>query len=143
MRVAHVAIRVSDWRRSLRFYHDVLGFRYVGEEDVPDPSLAALTGSDGVPHIVYLERDEVRIALVSVAREGASAPAPAASPDRPGPIHLSLRVRDLASLLEDLEEEGVRVLHETRSQLPEIPLGRVFVADPDGIPVELVERPGD
>ena len=47
MRISHIGICVSDWKRSLRFYHDVLGFRYVHELEVkgePSDTLLRLDG---------------------------------------------------------------------------------------------------
>jgi catechol 2,3-dioxygenase-like lactoylglutathione lyase family enzyme len=60
-----------------------------------------------------------------------------------GLTHLSLRVDDLDALLAGLEEAGVKVLAETRIEVPEAHAKAIFISDPDGTLVELVQRPGD
>jgi catechol 2,3-dioxygenase-like lactoylglutathione lyase family enzyme len=60
-----------------------------------------------------------------------------------GLTHLSLRVDDLDAQLARLVEAGVEVLEPTRIDLPEAGVKAVFVSDPDGTRIELVQQPGD
>ena len=60
-----------------------------------------------------------------------------------GLTHLSLRVADLAGLLESLRPAGVHILERTRIDIPTFEAGAVFVTDPDGTLIELVQAPGD
>jgi catechol 2,3-dioxygenase-like lactoylglutathione lyase family enzyme len=60
-----------------------------------------------------------------------------------GLTHLSLRVDDLHATLPALRALGGRVLDETRIEIPELGAAAVFVADPDGTLIELVQAPGD
>ncbi len=100
LRMSHIGICVSDWKRSLRFYHDVLGFRYVSELEVkgePGDTLLRLEGVD--LRAIYLEREGVRIELLhydSPGHEGEGRPRPM---NRLGLTHLSLRVEDLDETL--------------------------------------------
>ena len=48
LRVSHIGICVSDWRRSLRFYNDVLGFRYLHELEVSGEHASRLLQLDDV-----------------------------------------------------------------------------------------------
>jgi catechol 2,3-dioxygenase-like lactoylglutathione lyase family enzyme len=144
LRVSHVGICVSDWKRSLRFYSEVLGFRYVSElEFEGEPSATLLQLKDVEFRAVYLERDGLRIELLHYEE-----PAAAAGP-RPRPMnqlgftHLSLRVDDLDATLERFAAAGVEILDHTRIRIPEASAQAVFVADPDGTLIELVQQPGD
>lgn len=149
--MSHVGIRVSDWVRSLRFYHDALGFRFVGEERVPEALARRLYGAQGSVRVAWLEREGVRIQLLELPEPGLPAtPAgegPAAAAASPfahfGPTHLALRVSDLDAVLDELAARGVPVLESTRAARPEQRSRSVFVADPDGAWLELAEQPGD
>lgn len=149
--MSHVGIRVSDWARSLRFYHDALGFRFVGEERIPEELARRFYGAEGSVRVAWLEREGVRIQLLELPGCGPQRPpgalAAARSPASPfahfGPTHLALRVSDLDAALRELAERGVPVLEQTRAARPEQRSRSVFVADPDGAWLELAEQPGD
>ena len=142
-RLTHVGIGVSDLERSLRFYRDLLGFRWEHALDVegePSDRLLRLKGTK--LRAEYLTRDGVRIELLYFA----SPPAPA-RPERPlnqyGLTHLSFRVTDLDAVLSGLREAGERVLDETIIRFPEWQSAACFIVDPDGQLIELVQAPGD
>jgi catechol 2,3-dioxygenase-like lactoylglutathione lyase family enzyme len=143
LRLTHIGICVSDLERSLRFYRDLLGFRFEHELNVqgePSDTLLRLRGVD--LHAVYLTRDDVRIELLHFA----SPPAPAArarAMNEHGLTHLSFRVADLEATLAALREAGARVLEETIIRLPEFHAAACMIADPDGQLIELVQAPGD
>lgn len=144
LRMTHIGICVTDLERALRFYRDLLGFRYRSELDVRgEPSETLLALHDVDLKAVYLERDGTRIELLHYA---SPAPVGDGSP-RPmngrGLTHLSLRVSDLAGTIESLRAGGVRILDHTRIDIPEFKSGAVFVCDPDGTLIELVESPAD
>ena len=144
MRVSHIGICVSDWRRSLRFYCDALGFRYVSELDVEGALAETLLRLRNVElHAVYLERDGVRIELLHYASPGHVGDGSSRPMNQLGLTHLSLRVEDLDRTLADLEAAGVRALEETRIDAPEARTSAVFIEDPDGTLIELVQQPGD
>ena len=74
-RLTHVGIAVLDLERSLRFYRDLLGFRWEHELEVAGEPTDTLLRLRGVElKAVYLVRDGVRIELLHFA----SPPAPAA-----------------------------------------------------------------
>ncbi len=144
LRFGHIGICVSDWERSLRFYHDVLGFRFVGEARESGPESERLLGLAPVDlHTGSLEREGVRIELRHFARPGSRGDGAPAALNELGLSHLSLRVEALDALLAELRRRGVHILEETRADLPQRGARAVFIADPDGTLIELVEQPGD
>ncbi len=143
MRMSHIGICVSDWKRSLRFYHDVLGFRYVHELEVKgEPSDTLLRLKDVALRAIYLEREGVRIELLyydTPACTGAAEPRPL---NQLGLTHLSLRVDDLDAQIAEFAAAGVCVLNDTRIEIPRAHTKAVFITDPDGTLIELVQQPG-
>jgi glyoxylase I family protein len=144
LRVSHLGICVSDWKRSLHFYSELLGFRYVSELELEgEPSATLLQLEDVAFRAIYLEREGLRIELLHYDRPaGRAGPTPRPM-NQPGFTHLSLRVDDLDALLSQLAAAGVEILEHTRIDIPRAKTHAVFVADPDGTLIELVQQPGD
>jgi catechol 2,3-dioxygenase-like lactoylglutathione lyase family enzyme len=92
---------------------------------------------------VYLEREGVRIELLHYDSPGCTGDGGPRAMNALGLTHLSLRVDDLDALLAKLAADGVRVLGETRIEIPRAHTKAVFVTDPDGTRIELVQQPGD
>jgi lactoylglutathione lyase len=141
-RVTHVGICVSDPARSLRFYRDLLGFRELTSLDVSGAHVDRLLGLSGVKlHATYLERDGLRIELLHYETPGHAGPSEPRAMNQLGLTHLSIRVEDLAAELETLRAAGVCVLDATRIGVAAVRSHAVFVTDPDGTRIELVESP--
>ncbi len=141
---AHVGICVSDLERSRRFYSDVLGFKEVARlQVVGEPSDTLLDLEDVDLHATFLERDGVRIELLWYAHPGGQAgPVPRAM-NQFGLTHLAIRVDDLEQTLAALRREGVASLDDTRIGNPQLGAQAIYVLDPDGLRLELIEAPGD
>jgi catechol 2,3-dioxygenase-like lactoylglutathione lyase family enzyme len=142
-RLTHIGICVRDLDRSLRFYRDLLGFRFEHELQVagePTDTLLQLRGTD--LHAVYLTRDDVRIELLFFASP-ALAERPVRVMNEPGLTHLSFRVADLDATVAALRDGGVTVIEGTILRFPEFGAAACFVRDPDGQLIELVQSPGD
>lgn len=139
-RFSHVGICVSELERSLAFYRDALGFREVHRFDVAGDAPETLLGLRDVDlEAVFLERDGVRIELLSYRsppHRGSGEPRPM---NALGLTHLSLRVDDLADTIIALERAGARILHGTRTWNGERASGAVFAVDPDGTRIELIQ----
>jgi catechol 2,3-dioxygenase-like lactoylglutathione lyase family enzyme len=143
-RLSHLGICVADLEQALRFYRDGLGFREVSALEMSGEPGATLLGLPGVSlRARYLERDGARIELLHY-------PAPGALGDgRPGPMnargltHLSFRVEGLDAVLARLVALGGAVLGATRVGSASLGMQAVFLCDPDGTRIELVEAPGD
>ncbi len=144
LRLTHLGLCVSDWERSLRFYRDLLGFRYVSELQIGGaPTTTLLQLAEVSLRAIYLERDGTRIELLHYAvpgHQGSGQPRPM---NQLGLTHLSLRVDDLAATLDELRKAGVSIIERTRIDLPDFHAAAVFVTDPDGTLIELVQAPGD
>ena len=143
LRMSHIGVCVSDWRRSLRFYCDLLGFRYVNELELEGEPSATLLQLEGVRfRAIYLEREGVVIELLAYDAPETLGDAVPRPMNRLGITHFSLLVDDLDAFLAELAAAGVAVLQETRIEIPEAKTRAIFVTDPDGARIELVERPG-
>lgn len=144
VRLTHIGICVSDWERSLRFYRDLLGFTYRSELQVAGEPSNTLLQLDNVElRAIYLERDGTRIELLHYASPGhRGEPAPRPM-NQLGLTHLSLRVDNLAATVAELQRAGVRILDRTRIDIPAFEAAAVFITDPDGTLIELVQSPGD
>jgi glyoxylase I family protein len=144
LRMTHIGICVTDLERSTRFYRDLLGFAYRSELRVQgEPTQTLLRLRDVELQAVYLERDGTRIELLHYAVPGAIGDGAPRPMNGRGLTHLSLRVDDLAATVATLRAADVRVLDDSRIDLPEFAAAAVFIADPDGTLIELVQAPGD
>jgi len=143
-RVSHVGLCVAELERSLAFYREGLGFRERRRLEVSGEETKTLLGVDGVDLVaVFLERDGVHLELLhyrSPGHHGAGEPRPM---NALGLTHLSLAVDDLDAALATLERAGARVLRATRVYNPELGANAIFVTDPDGTRIELVESRHD
>lgn len=140
LRVSHLGICVSDLERALAFYRDALGFAFETELRVEgQPSETLLRLRDVRLRAVYLVRDGVRIELLHYEAPGHRGDGSPRPMNQLGLTHLSFRVGDLDAELAALEARGVRVLHDTRIDHAPLRARAVFVTDPDGTLIELVE----
>jgi glyoxylase I family protein len=119
----HAGITVRDLERSRRFYSGLLGLREVRRPDLGFPGVWYAVGGCQL-HLMVPPEDR-----------------PAGEPEGPftGRVrHLALGVEGWEALAARLKQEGVPV----RESMP-TPGGprRIFVKDPDGNVLELVEQP--
>lgn len=144
VRMTHVGICVADLERSVRFYRDGLGFSLRSELHIGgEPTQVLLRLPEVDLHAVYLERDGTRIELLHYVAPGAIGDGETRRMNARGLTHLSLRVDSVADTLPALAALGGRVLADTRLEFPEFGAAAVFLADPDGTLIELVQSPGD
>jgi glyoxylase I family protein len=138
--VSHLGLCVSDLPRALAFWRDALGFTERRRLDVSGEAAEQLLGLQDLDlRAVWLERDGLTLELlhyVAPGHRGAGEPRPI---NALGFTHLSLRVDDLEGALAAVEAAGGRVLRATRVREPRSGRGAVFVTDPDGARVELVD----
>jgi catechol 2,3-dioxygenase-like lactoylglutathione lyase family enzyme len=145
VRFTHVGICVADLPRARRFYCEGLGFTQVSELRISGEPAATLLQMPEVDlHAVYLERDGMRIELLHYIVPRCSVPeSNARSLNQVGLTHLSMRVDDLHRTLGDLERVGAATIEHSRIAIPDFNAAAVFVRDPDGTLIELVQAPGD
>ncbi|OLF13187.1 glyoxalase [Actinophytocola xinjiangensis] len=111
---SRIIVRPRDPERSLRFYRDTLGLAIYREF----PGGTVFLAGNG---------------LVEVSGTGSAGPGP--------DVVLWLQVRDLAATASELTERGVDIVREPRRE----PWGLVemWIADPDGLRIVIVEIPAD
>jgi lactoylglutathione lyase/glyoxylase I family protein len=140
----HASISVGDLERSLAFYHGLLGLAILGTGDDAGPEVAAITGFPGA-RVCYADLDtgsgHILELLQYLTPQGTAL---AQELCDPGSGHIALRVDDVVATLAHLRQGGVTA----RADLVEIPgpaawrgARCVYVQDPDGVTVELIERP--
>jgi catechol 2,3-dioxygenase-like lactoylglutathione lyase family enzyme len=115
---SRILVRPSDPERSRRFYRDVLGLAVYREFGPPDdPGLVFFLGQG----------------LLEVSGRSGGEPA--------GPIGIWLQVRDVRAEHARLAAAGVPVVRAPRQE----PWGLVemWIEDPDGVRIVLVEVPAD
>ena len=122
--VNHIAIIASDIEKSINFYVDVLGFtiiRKVYREDRDSWKVdLALNG-------------EYLIELFTFP----DAPHRLSYPEALGLRHLAFTVKDIVTCISELKAKGIEP--ESIRTDPFTGYRCVFFADPDGLPLELVE----
>jgi len=140
---SHVGICVSDRRRSLAFYRDLLGFEIDSELAIEGERASRLLQLERVAfRATYLLRDGVRIELLDFETPDAVRGETPRPVNQLGLTHLSLRVDDLEAFIVELRAAGVAVRDETRVESPRGGALAVFVSDPDGTLIELVQQAG-
>ena len=143
-RLSHIGICVSELDRSVAFYRDALGFTEISRLRLVGPEVARLLQLDsGALQAVYLQRDGTRIELLHYPQDGhlgARGPAPM---NRLGLTHLSLRVADLDAVVAAVKALGGACLDATRIDNDAWRTKAVFVTDPDGLRIELLQAPGN
>ncbi len=140
-RIHHVGITVADLDRSLVFYRDLLGMRVIGLS--ADEDVGAIVGMPGMrARIADLDAGNGQI--VELLEYGSpNEDGLAFGPDSVGRCHLSLQVDELCSALSRLASGGFVPV----GQPAKVAVGGVwqnctvvYLRDPDGVFVELVER---
>jgi catechol 2,3-dioxygenase-like lactoylglutathione lyase family enzyme len=120
---SRILIRPVDPARSRAFYRETLGLAVYREFGPPDD-----------PGLVF----HLGQGLLEVSGRSAAPARPAAGAGTPG---LWLQVRDLAAEHRRLADAGVTIRREPRRE----PWGldEMWIEDPDGIPIVVVEIPAD
>jgi catechol 2,3-dioxygenase-like lactoylglutathione lyase family enzyme len=144
--IDHVGLTVADLDRAVEFWCGRLGLRLLHRMTETDPDIAALLGEDSVElEIADLDAGDGRIIELIEYTRPAGRPVQAGSSD-PGSSHIALRVDDLDAALQRLEGSQARqisrrpvVLHDPGGAWDGVTC--CYFADPDGIIVELVQRP--
>lgn len=143
--IDHAGITVASIEAALGFYRDLLGLRVTDEGEDEGPEVSAIVGLNGV-RMRYAELDLGAGRLLEVIEYLAPEGAPLAQrPCDPGASHLALRVDDVDALCARLAAAGVTIAgRPTTITAPGAWNGArcVYVEDPDGRTVELIQRPG-
>ncbi len=139
----HTSFTVSDLDRTLAFYRDALGFEVTSKAPRDRELIAQVTGvADAEVMIAYVQGPGHRLELIEYhGPEGRGAVRP--RPCDVGFAHVAFDVDDLDAALVAAEAHDVRPIGPPAiiDQGPNAGGRVVYLRDPDGITVELVEPP--
>lgn len=132
----HTGQVVSDPERSMRFYTEVLGFKYWYQVSPDDPSVAKLCSLSPPLGVTayYLRLDGFVLELMHYSAPGGEAAYRARAMNEPGLTHLSISVPDIAATARKAVEFGGEIIAE--SDLG----GALMIRDPDGQLLELLDE---
>jgi len=139
----HVSVTTGDIARSLAFYRDLLGLpvRSVGE--LSGEEVERITGVHGA-RLLSADLDLGRGQVLELLEYVGAAEGGALARDRPGSGHIGLTVDDVDAIHHQLADAGWTVTSEpVELTEPGDWFGArcMTVLDPDGVAVEMVERP--
>jgi catechol 2,3-dioxygenase-like lactoylglutathione lyase family enzyme len=141
----HSSFTVGDMERSLAFYRDLLGLTVLADMQPEADYPAQVTGFPG---------ERFRIVFLTLPGNGhileliqyqtqAGDPLPLAT-NRPGCAHVCFLVDDLPAVHARLRQRGVRFVSAPIAITQGVNKGgyAVYLRDPDGITIELLQPPG-
>jgi catechol 2,3-dioxygenase-like lactoylglutathione lyase family enzyme len=139
----HVGITVKDLDESIRFYHDVLGLPFSSE---PSPWFEgeALGTAVGVPggalRQVSLMLGDTMFELLEYKSPPSQTTGPLMS-NSLGASHVAILVDDVEATKAELEAKGIEFYSDVNRVDEGVLAGWrwVYIEDPDGYPLELVE----
>jgi catechol 2,3-dioxygenase-like lactoylglutathione lyase family enzyme len=144
-RIDHAGVTVADVERSLRFYRDTLGLRVISDSILTSPELAALLGLDSVElRSVDLDSGDGRVFELLHYIRPAGRHVDYESRD-PATGHVAFTVDDLEAVRERITAGGGKVISSAPLHVHS-PGGAfdgaicLYVRDPDGMILELVQR---
>jgi len=147
-RIDHVGITVSDVDRALGFYRDLLGLRVCADSTLTEPDVAELLGLDSVSlRIVDLDSGDGRIVELIQYLQPKGRRIAYESSD-PATAHIAFTVDDLVAVRDRLSDAGATIVSRRPITISE-PGGDfdgaicLYVRDPDGAILELVQRRSD
>ncbi len=145
-RIDHVGITVSDVDRALGFYGDLLGLRLISDSTVTESEVAELLGLDSVQlRIVDLDSGDGRVVELIEYLQPKGRRIAYESYD-PATAHVAFTVDDLAAVRARLRKAEATIVSRRPLTISE-PGGPfdgaicLYVRDPDGAILELVQRP--
>src|SRR5580765_3957105 len=140
--VNHFGIQVADLERSIAFYRDTLGLELVTTWVRDQEYIQELVGYPGVElHVAVFRLPLSDVFLEILEYRNVEKTVIDASNGNPGTAHFCLFVEDLDGMYARLVDTGVRFVSEVKGPTigPNKGGKAVYMIDPDGIRVELVE----
>ena len=126
--IAHWALKVADFERSLGFYRDTLGF----------PEMMRINFGDGRLMLVYLRVTDTQFLEIFPHANGGEAP----GDDANCLHHICLQVENIAATAKALESAGVKIWRAPKLGLDGN--NQCWIMDPDGNRIEFMQMlPGN
>ena len=141
--INHTSFTVSDAAAIAEWYCEMLDFTIVSVETRPQDYSEKVTGITGADlRIVYILGGGYHIELVEYV--GAPGVRIDTATNNVGSAHIAYNVNDLKGMYETLAPRGVRFVSVPVpvTQGPNTGGFVVYIEDPDGNTLELIERPG-
>ena len=143
----HVGIQVADLDRSLAFYQGLLGFELITRQVRGEAYAGEVVGYPGVTlHLAHLRPPGSSVRLELTEYRGVERTPVDTATANPGTAHTCYVVRDVEALHAALLAAGVRPVSRA-VVTPDAGIARggkvVYVQDPDGVRVELLQLPPD
>lgn len=120
MQLAHTMIRVRDLDASVAFYTGLLGLREVRRKPIGDEAILVFLTDDAGTYHLELTYNHGRDGYTLGDQFG----------------HLALYTDDLESVVAEVERRGMPY----RRSRPEMTSNYIFIQDPDGYDIEILER---
>lgn len=143
---AHAGVTVTDMERALVFYRGLLGLEVMADYLIDTPYIFKITGVTGTAiRIAYLRVPQSDVHVELLEYTGCERHTQRTRPCDPGNGHLSLYVQNLDATYRRLAAAGVLARSDgpvTITQGPRTGNKALYVADPDGYYIELVEETG-
>ena len=134
---SHICVAVSEMERSLTWYRRVLGVTVVFDVELGGESLEKVTGTAGAKGRMVGMRIPGSGVVVELLDFGTGATATRAERSPTGYTNISVTVGDL-----DVANDALRAAGEPTGPIADFDGVRMlFLSDPDGTPIEVVEYP--
>jgi catechol 2,3-dioxygenase-like lactoylglutathione lyase family enzyme len=134
---------VSSMDRALAFYRDVLGLEVTANQPFsPNPAIMALGNTPGAQSRFIALRvpgSDMGVELIEYTNIERRVQTPTFVD--PGAANIALRVRDLAAIVAKLPGSGARIITQAGTPTDLNGSKYLFLQDPDGFVVELVQGP--
>jgi catechol 2,3-dioxygenase-like lactoylglutathione lyase family enzyme len=142
LRIGHTGITVSDLDRSMRFYRDLLGFEVSAPVQVSGPLFDQVTGVPGCVIDVAFARGLGQIVELLCYQAPAGRRTSTLRSCDPGFWHVCLKVSNIEQVVRDIRAAGFEPLSEiqTVADPPLQGMRVVYVRDPDGVALELIQE---
>lgn len=139
----HVGFQVSDLERSVAYYRDIIGLEMFDRLTRDEPYLAQVTGyADVSLEIALLVESNSRVMLELIEYPHGLGRAIDTSTANPGTAHVCFVVDDVDAIYAQAVAAGHSAVNPPVSPTKGMWVGgrSIYMLDPDGIRVELVQR---
>jgi len=140
--VGHTGITVSDLDSSVRFYREILGLPVSEKAHCTGEMFEKVTGVPGADLDVCFVRAPGHVIELLCDRAPGRVSSALRSCD-PGFMHLCLKIRDIDGVLMSASRAGFAPVGEVQRVSEGLLAGLrvVYMRDPDGVVIELIEEP--